>query len=278
MTQAITILFVTYTVLLYPLSLYGKEFQESWSAQAYDQNSALQAKSGLSLLASLRFMGHEDILDVGCGNGLITAELSVRTPHGSVLGIDAAPDMIAFSKARFDQAIYSNLHFQVLDVCSMNFLHQFDVVTALSSLHWVKDIHKAVSAIAQSLKPTGRALLYMGLKNNLPLVRALEEVLDEYGLAIPWYLYNVEEILGVVSKAGLTILNHEVVYSGARFKNQDAFEAWIEAMPYGHALPVEERKALLKKIVKRYLQYLPANDDGSIDLCMPNISITARVV
>jgi len=38
----------------------------------------------------LRLKGTERILDLGCGDGKVTAELAARVPHGSTLGIDTS--------------------------------------------------------------------------------------------------------------------------------------------------------------------------------------------
>jgi ubiquinone/menaquinone biosynthesis C-methylase UbiE len=46
----------------------------------------------------------EHILDVGCGDGKVTAELARAVPKGSVTGIDASPEMIRFARKTFPPA------------------------------------------------------------------------------------------------------------------------------------------------------------------------------
>jgi trans-aconitate 2-methyltransferase len=52
-------------------------------------------------LALLDLEGWEQILDVGCGDGKITAKIAERVPRGSVLGVDPSQGMIAFASGHF---------------------------------------------------------------------------------------------------------------------------------------------------------------------------------
>jgi SAM-dependent methyltransferase len=45
------------------------------------------------------------VLDVGCGTGAITEELTTRT-RGEVIGLDHDPDMVAYARGRHGQATY----------------------------------------------------------------------------------------------------------------------------------------------------------------------------
>ena len=66
-----------------------------WDACGYARISALQQAMATEVLALLKLNGSERVLDVGCGNGKVTAEIASRVPAGTVLGIDSSADMIA---------------------------------------------------------------------------------------------------------------------------------------------------------------------------------------
>ncbi len=72
-----------------------------WNAADYAANSVVQQTWARELIAKLNLRGDEHILDVGCGDGKVTAEIARAVPHGSVTGIDASPQMIAFAKKTF---------------------------------------------------------------------------------------------------------------------------------------------------------------------------------
>ncbi len=67
------------------------------------------------LIAKLKLRGDEHILDVGCGDGKVTAEIARAVPRGSVTGVDASPQMIAFAQKTFPAKKFPNLKFQVMD-------------------------------------------------------------------------------------------------------------------------------------------------------------------
>jgi trans-aconitate 2-methyltransferase len=52
-----------------------------WDAAGYARRSGLQAAMANEVLALLELDGSERILDVGCGDGRITAEIAARVPQ-----------------------------------------------------------------------------------------------------------------------------------------------------------------------------------------------------
>src|ERR1041385_7301856 len=92
-----------------------------WDARDYARISGLQQAMAKEVLSLLSLRGSEQVLDVGCGNGHITAEIAERVPQGSVIGVDPSSEMIAFANHHFCTAGRSNLRFQVADACRLPF-------------------------------------------------------------------------------------------------------------------------------------------------------------
>ncbi len=86
-----------------------------WNAADYAANSAAQQIWARELIAQLHLRGDEHILDVGCGDGKVTAELARAVPKGLVTGIDASPEMIRFARKTFSPGKHPNLEVQVMD-------------------------------------------------------------------------------------------------------------------------------------------------------------------
>ena len=61
-----------------------------WAAAEYARRSQLQESMAAEVLALLELKGSEHVLDVGCGDGKITAQIAARVPHGAVVGVDAS--------------------------------------------------------------------------------------------------------------------------------------------------------------------------------------------
>ena len=68
-----------------------------WDAAEYSRRSSLQEAMAQEVLAQLDLKHAERILDVGCGDGKITAEIASRVPRGSVVGVDPSGDMVGFA-------------------------------------------------------------------------------------------------------------------------------------------------------------------------------------
>ena len=72
-----------------------------WNAADYAANSGVQQTWARELIARLKLRGDEHILDVGCGDGKVTAEIARAVPRGGVTGVDASAEMIAFAQKAF---------------------------------------------------------------------------------------------------------------------------------------------------------------------------------
>ena len=66
-------------------------------AHSYSQLSSLQQSADQVLIKKLKIREDEDILDLGCGLGQLTAEIRKIT-KGSIFGVDPAVDMIQKAK------------------------------------------------------------------------------------------------------------------------------------------------------------------------------------
>ncbi|PKP59652.1 MAG: methyltransferase type 11, partial [Candidatus Altiarchaeales archaeon HGW-Altiarchaeales-1] len=95
--------------------------------------------------------GNESILDLGCGDGILTEKLSQLVPKGKVIGIDASVGMINEAK----KSEKENLHFLVMDINEINFSNEFDLIFSNATLHWVKDHKKLLANCHTALKSGG---------------------------------------------------------------------------------------------------------------------------
>jgi trans-aconitate methyltransferase len=86
-----------------------------WNPAEYAAHSAVQQSWAREILGGLDLAGDERVLDLGCGDGKVTAEIARAVPKGFVLGTDISAEMIAFAQRTFPAAEYPNLRFQVGD-------------------------------------------------------------------------------------------------------------------------------------------------------------------
>src|SRR5215471_7996671 len=122
-----------------------------WNAGEYNRHSSLQAALAEEQLGRLTLEGAERILDIGCGDGKITAEIAARVPRGSVLGVDRSRDMIAFASSHFGPSARANLRFEVADARSLPYRGEFDLVVSVNALHCLPEQDSALGSIRAAL-------------------------------------------------------------------------------------------------------------------------------
>ena len=96
------------------------------------------------------------ILDVGCGPGTISAELSLITSDGGVIGIDLSQDVLRIAREAHPKDSYPRLEFALGDVYRLAFpVNSFDVVYAHQVMQHLSRPIDAIREMRRVLKPEG---------------------------------------------------------------------------------------------------------------------------
>ena len=104
-----------------------------FDADKYLRASRHQKEWGHKLISEFHFTVDESILDLGCGDGILTKIIADKVPNGYVLGIDVSEGML--NKA--NELKQKNLRFQRLDINDIDFENEFDIIICNATLHWV---------------------------------------------------------------------------------------------------------------------------------------------
>jgi ubiquinone biosynthesis O-methyltransferase len=109
------------------------------------------------IFALIGSTGNARILDVGCGDGVLSIRLAQRGAH--VTGLDADQGMIDAARDRASKA-HAAITFVQGNAGSLPFADgTFDVVVAVTVLCFVPDGQSAVREMARVLRPGGRLIL-----------------------------------------------------------------------------------------------------------------------
>ena len=147
-----------------------------WNASLYEEKHGFVAEYGKGLLEFVAPDPQQAVLDIGCGTGTLTGELAAR--GGTVLGLDASPDMVAAARARFP-----GLDFITGDALALPFVNRFDVVFSNAVFHWLPDHDLLLKNIRRALKPGGRLVCEFGAKGNVAAIEgAFARACGEQGL------------------------------------------------------------------------------------------------
>jgi SAM-dependent methyltransferase len=98
------------------------------------------------------------ILDLGCGPGIVAADLA---PHaGNVVAFDLTPEMLAKARQRGTRAGVSNIAFQLGRAEELPFEKDgFDAVVTRLTIHHFQDPRLVMSEMARVIRPGGRMVV-----------------------------------------------------------------------------------------------------------------------
>jgi trans-aconitate methyltransferase len=256
-----------------------------WDPADYAANSTVQHGWARELIAGLSLRGDERVLDVGCGDGKITAEMAGVLPRGSAVGTDASTEMIAFARARFPAGEYPNLKFQVMDAREIRFSGQFDLVFSNAALHWVDDHPAFLRGAAAVLKPGGRLVISCGGTGNAhdvflalrPEMRSQRWRAFFREVPRPYHFYAPADYQKWLPKFGfkinvLGLTPRDISYAGAHGIATSLRTTWI---PYVQRVPENLRDEFIAAVTQRYLVKHPPDAAGMVQVRMVRLDIDA---
>ncbi len=114
----------------------------------------------------------KNVLDVGCGGGILTESLARAGANAS--GIDIAPDVIKVAKNHAKHAnLNINYQMTTIEELAAQQPHHFEVITCMEMLEHVPDPLSVITACQQLLKPNGHLFLSTINRNPKAFVKAI---------------------------------------------------------------------------------------------------------
>ena len=148
---------------------------QSWNPAVYAEVGAFVPSLGAGVLEWLAPQRGERILDLGCGDGQLTAKIAAS--GAKVVGIDASLEMV-------EGALSKGIDARIGNAEALPFRSEFDAVFSNAALHWVRDQDAMIAGVKRALKPGGRFVAEMGGHGNIAAIRvALIAVLERHGCA-----------------------------------------------------------------------------------------------
>jgi len=255
-----------------------------WDSKDYAQHSGAQQRWAHELLAGLALRGDERVLDIGAGDGKVTAAIADRLPSGFVLGVDSSEAMVRLARKRYG-AEAPHLRFEQMDAADLRFEEQFDVIFSNATLHWVRDHRPVLRGIKRALAPEGRVLVQMGGRGNAGAVlEAMNSVLARErwrpyfeGFEFPYGFYDPGEYRPWLAEAGLRPLRLELVSKDMQHEAAESLLGWLRTtwLPYAERVPAGRRGVLFDEVLAQYLKAHPPDPDGVIHVAMVRLTVEA---
>jgi len=240
------------------------------------------------LIARLKLRGDERILDVGCGDGKITAEIARAVPRGAAVGVDASPEMIGFANRTFPPSKIPNLEFHVMDARKIQFVRKFDLVFSNAALHWVDDHQAILRGAASVLRPGGRLVISCGGKGNAhdvflalrPEMRLKRWRQFFRKMEAPYFFHSPEEYRKWLPRFGFKTRSVKLTPKDATYPGREGFATWLRTtwLPYTQRVPEEVREEFIAAVAERYLARHPVDPKGLVHVRMVRLEIDARRV
>jgi trans-aconitate methyltransferase len=259
------------------------ETNHLWKAEEYHYNSSAQNEAATQLLQYIQLEGHEQILDVGCGDGKITATLANCVATGSVIGIDISPEMIDFARNSFPKDRYSNLIFFVQDAQSINYSEKFDVIFSSFALQWAPDPGSFFKNAYKSLKSSG----YLALTIPLGISSELEESINAT-ITLPkwasyfhkfsphWHFLADSKYKELLAENQFIPTRFVTIPQTVIFSSREQFEKYvIQWFSYLRPLPQDLKQVFFKQIIDKYLEINPVRENGEVSFKFLRVDIIA---
>ena len=209
-------------------------------AREYDRRALLQASAGERLLALAEVKPSDDVLDLGCGTGKLTAKLRQLT-GGRVAGIDIEPEMI-----RQAQEVYHDrgITFVCLNAEEMAYKEEFDLIFCNSAFQWFKRPEEVLTRSYEALRPGGRMAVQAPARRNYcpNFLRAIEKVRQDpitgevfKHFHEPWFFLETEdEYRRLFEKAGFRVEHAEIKETITEHTPEEVFRIFESGASAGY--------------------------------------------
>lgn len=176
-----------------------------WNVEQYNTAAGYVSKSfGGDLLDILTIRDNERVLDLGCGDGVLS--MKIQQMGAKVIGIDSSEEMVEFAREEY------KVDARRMDGCSMNFENEFDIVFSNAALHWMTDTNRMLDGVARSLTSGGQFIAECGGFGNIAaIVTAIVAILEKHGISnaksyIPWVFHHPDAFEKKLQHAGFKVL------------------------------------------------------------------------
>ncbi|WP_027707634.1 class I SAM-dependent methyltransferase [Zooshikella ganghwensis] len=130
-----------------------------WNPEEYRLVNQLQHESALlGLHQYCNLSSHDQVLDIGCGDGSLINKIVQQFELSHVQAVDRSVEMISHAKQNYETP---GVRFGIADVTNLDQFdsQSMDWVFVCSILHWVSNLDKAFAEIERVLKPGGQCFI-----------------------------------------------------------------------------------------------------------------------
>lgn len=245
--------------------------EQTWNADVYAKNARFVSELATPVVELLDPQPGERILDLGCGDGVLTKKL--EDVGCELVGIDPSPELI-------QAAQQLGIDARRVDATEMCFDEEFDAVFSNAVLHWIKDADGVIGNVHRALKPGGRFVAEFGGHRCIETIRTT--LIAELGrrgydghAADPWFFPTAEDYGGRLTRAGFDVEYIEIIPRPTRLPGDVSGFLETFAGPFTSVLPPDERERYVDAVRERIRPAL-CGDDGVWTADYTRLRVAAR--
>jgi trans-aconitate 2-methyltransferase len=209
----------------------GTSSAAAWDPARYLRFAGERARPFVDLVARVDAEAPRTVVDLGCGEGALTASLAQRWPDARVTGVDSSATMLAAAAAH---AVPGRVEFTAGDVRDWEPGGPVDVLVSNAVLHWVPGHDRIMARWAGWLSPGGQLAVQVPGNFRAPTHALLTELCRSPRWSAqlaaaapdPDAVLEPEGYYDVLTGAGLTADVWETTYLHV-LRGDDPVLAWV---------------------------------------------------
>lgn len=238
--------------------------EKQWDAESYQEHFSFVPRYGQDVLGLLKVMDGMSVLDLGCGNGALTAELAGM--GADVTGVDASEEMVRLARKN-----YPHIRFIRQDaVCLQKLDEKFDAVFSNAVFHWIWDQEGLLRSVSNVLKAGGQLVCEFGGHGCGAAVHcALQNEFEKRGLTyhMPFYFPTIGEYAPLMEKHGLRVVYATLFDRPTKVEGEHGVSEWIRmfvTQPF-EGIPEEVKEEIIMAAEEDLCPKLRKEDGWYID-------------
>jgi SAM-dependent methyltransferase len=219
---------------------------QRWTASDYAKNGRFVQELAGPIFHMLEAKPGERILDLGCGDGALTAE--IRALGADVVGVDLSEELLAVARMK-------GLAVRKVDGHALDFVSEFDAVFSNAALHWMRKPRLVIAGVARALRSRGRFVGELGGHGNVAAIgTAIRAVGARRGadpaLTAPWFFPTPEEYGRLLTEGGFAVKEIALVPRPTPLKT--GMEGWLRTFgrSFFDQFPEPERSEVVDEVLE----------------------------